>query len=191
LTLARRANEGRATDETEIQSERTNRSRNRPQNRLEPDGRGRCNSEIWNAIYDLLARERKKIALTKDEASLVCLAVGSANLQLDAVGSPRSWVGDFADVMSDELKFEMGDELKVDFRKLNPKLRCLTDAQTIAVLDAADAYTLGRRWIPTAKKDIERPAWCACLRKTVVPGVGREGANLKSRMTEFRPTAFR
>jgi hypothetical protein len=105
--------------------------------------------------YDLLARERKKIALTRDEASLVCLAVGGANLQLDAVGSLWSWVGDFMDIMGDELKSEMGEHLKVDLRKLNPKLRRLTESQTLAVLDAADAYMLGRRWIPTSRKDIK------------------------------------
>ena len=35
--------------------------------------------------YDLLARERRKIALTRDEAISICLAVGGANLQLNAV----------------------------------------------------------------------------------------------------------
>jgi hypothetical protein len=119
--------------------------------------------------YDLLARERRKIALTRDEASLVCVAVGGANLQLDAVGSLWSWVGDFADIMGDELKSEMGEQLKVDFRKLNPKLRRLTDAQTIAVLDAADAYMLGRRWIPTGRKDIETSGLVHTLAKSRRP----------------------
>lgn len=105
--------------------------------------------------YDLLARERRKIALTRDEASLVCLAVGGSNLQLDDVGSLWAWVGDFADIMGEELKSEMGEELKVDFRRLNPKLRRLTNTQIVAVLDAADAYMLNRRWIPTGRKEIE------------------------------------
>jgi hypothetical protein len=50
----------------------------------------------------------------------------------------------------------MGKELDADFRKLRPKLRRLTDTQTLAVLDAADSYMLGRRWIPTGRKEIER-----------------------------------
>jgi hypothetical protein len=53
---------------------------------------------------------------------LVCLAVGGANLQLDAVGSLCSWVGDFMDIMGDELKSEMGEGPKIDLRKLNPEV---------------------------------------------------------------------
>ncbi|SRR5216684_1396899 len=105
--------------------------------------------------YDLLDRERRKIALTAEEAELVCLAVGGSNLNLSVVCPLWSWVDDFIDAMGDELKSEMGEELRVDLRKLWPKLRRLTDAQTVAVLDAADSYMLGRRWIPTGKKKIE------------------------------------
>jgi hypothetical protein len=105
--------------------------------------------------YDLLDRERRNIALTRDEAELVCLAVGGSDLDLSVVRPLWSWVCDFVDVMGDELKSEMSEELKVDFRKLRPKLRRLTDAQTLAVLDAADSYMLGRRWIATGRKDIE------------------------------------
>src|SRR5260221_12059310 len=59
------------------------------------------------------------------------------------------------DIMGDELKTEMGEDLKVDLRRLNPKLRRLTESQTVAILDAADACMLGRRWIPTGRKDIK------------------------------------
>jgi len=106
--------------------------------------------------YDLLDRERRRIALTRDEAQLVCLAVGGSDLELSVVRSLWAWVADFVDVMGDELKSEMGGELDVDFRKLRPKLRRLTDSQTLAVLDAADSYMLGRRWITTGRKESER-----------------------------------
>jgi hypothetical protein len=49
--------------------------------------------------YDLLDRERRRITLTRDEAQLVCLAVGGSDLELSVVGSLWSWVADFVDVM--------------------------------------------------------------------------------------------
>jgi len=98
--------------------------------------------------YDLVERERRKIALTRAEAELICLAlaVGGSPLNLTQVLPLSSWVEDFVDTMGEGLKSEMGDTLEVDLRRLRKKMRRLTDVETLAVLDAANSYMLNRRW---------------------------------------------
>jgi hypothetical protein len=140
-----------------IQFEADRKLRRKINHRTEWNGKvGLTARRDLGRYYDLLECERRTIALTKDEAELVCLAVGGCDLDLSSVVALSAWVEDYADVMGEELKSHTGEELKVDFRKLRPKLCRLSNSQILAVLDAADSYMLDRRLIPSGKNEIEK-----------------------------------